>query len=106
MKLRVLSHKLQRLHQNASWREVARKYDITPALAWRIANQEYEPKSPLIRRKLGLPAQALADTCPTCGKVHVTTRCPDQRKPKVIRLWEYTFGELRYKLDKREPLDG
>ncbi len=38
-----------------SWRKVAEQFDISPAMAWRIVKQDYEPKDTEIRRKLGLP---------------------------------------------------
>lgn len=50
--------------EGLKWREIADRYAITPGMAWRIANQGYEPKSKAIRAKLGLgrrKKQALAD---------------------------------------------
>jgi len=38
-----------------SWRAVGLELEISGAMAWRVANQGYEPKDPEIRAKLGLP---------------------------------------------------
>jgi len=39
------------------WELVAKRYDVSRAVVWRIARKGYEPtsKSPETRRKLGLP---------------------------------------------------
>ena len=41
-----------------SWAQVARKYQVTKPLAWRIANKGYEPKKFAIRKILELPLVA------------------------------------------------
>ena len=38
-----------------SWVEVSKELKVSPAMAWRVANQGYEPKDPEIRKKLGFP---------------------------------------------------
>lgn len=38
-----------------SWIKVANELDVSPAMAWRVAKQGYEPKDPEIRKKLGFP---------------------------------------------------
>ena len=38
-----------------SWLAVGRKYDVSSAMAWRVANEGYEPKDDEIRAKLGFP---------------------------------------------------
>jgi len=38
-----------------SWIAIGRKYNVSPAMAWRIANEGYEPKDDVIRDKLGFP---------------------------------------------------
>jgi len=44
----------------------------------RIANSDYEPKKPNIRRALGLPEYINVSACPDCGGVHLSRRrCPD-----------------------------
>ncbi len=39
-----------------------------------------EPKSSRIRAKLHMVSLALAETCPHCGGVHTTKRCPNRKK--------------------------
>ena len=38
-----------------SWPKVGAKLGVSPAMAWRVAKQGYEPKDPEIRKKLGFP---------------------------------------------------
>ena len=63
----LLCNSYRKLH---SWRAVARAHNITnehgeinPALAERIAMQDYEPVKMSTRRRLGLP-----QVCPTCTR--------------------------------------
>jgi hypothetical protein len=39
-----------------------------------------EPKTPRLRANLHLVSRALAETCPKCGQVHTTKRCPNGKK--------------------------
>ena len=71
-----------------SWTQIGRescKEGISGAMAWRIANDGYEPKRADIRKKLGLPLLSPAPMCPTHGVVHLTKRCPSDkpRKPRA-----------------------
>ena len=38
-----------------SWTEVGKELKVSPAMAWRVANQGYEPRDPEIRKRLGFP---------------------------------------------------
>ena len=53
-----LAKTLNKLYDElGTWELVARRYDVSRAVVWRIARKGYEPtsKSPETRRKLGLP---------------------------------------------------
>jgi len=63
--------------QTGNWRLVAKEFGISKAMAWRIANTDYDPKDAHIRARLGLPAMRPAPVCPRCGRVHVRRSCPD-----------------------------
>ncbi len=44
------------LHKElGSWRKVGAEIGVTGAMAYRVAKEGYQPKSPEIRAKLGLP---------------------------------------------------
>ena len=58
-----------------NWRRVAARFDINPGLAYKIGVQGYDPKTPHLRVKLGLPALAPAPVCRDCGDVHITGFC-------------------------------
>ena len=73
--IRHLSHVMTKAHCRASWRQIGASYGITGGMAFRIATQGYEPKSPIIRARLGLPAMVPVSACPKCGGVHVKLRC-------------------------------
>ena len=38
-----------------SWRAVGLELDVSSGMAWRVANEGYEPVDPEIRKKLGFP---------------------------------------------------
>jgi len=38
-----------------TWREIGAVYGVSGAMAFRVATQDYEPKDPQIRKRLGLP---------------------------------------------------
>lgn len=50
-----LKNDYERLEKSGGWRAVGALYDVSGALAYRIANQSYEPRDPAIRLRLGLP---------------------------------------------------
>ena len=52
----ALSARLKRQYRElGSWREVGLANGVSGAMAWRIANRDYETKDPEIRKVLGLP---------------------------------------------------
>lgn len=82
---------------------MGREFDIDGAMAFRIARQDYEPKDPKIRVKLGLPAIVQVAACPVCGEVHVKKSCPRSavsRQPK--RIAEWSTRRLLWALENRE----
>lgn len=48
------------------WREVGRNHGVTGAMAYRIANSDYEPKDPRARKSLGLVTMETITTGPGC----------------------------------------
>lgn len=86
-----------------SWRAVGRLWGLSSGLAYRMAIQGYEPKNPELRRKLGLPVYRLAPACPDCGIVHVSDRCPKNRKAPAS-LFDMPVKVLRLQLEHREEL--
>ena len=78
-----------------TWQKVGDKYGISRGMAYRIAVNKYEPKTPEIRKKLGLPvavsvipvsgeippgSQSLgASYCIRCGKPYIPNH-PRRRK--------------------------
>lgn len=65
---------------DASYREIATLFGISKAMAWRIANQNYEPKDPEIRRKLGFPTMVITYQGPD-GKF-VKYDLPERKGPR------------------------
>lgn len=57
------------------WRQVAGFFPGVPAGTLCAISKGRDPKSPAIRRALGLPAYQAAEVCPVHGVVH-TGRCP------------------------------
>jgi uncharacterized protein (UPF0264 family) len=53
--LSALIEHLENERLEKSWTALAKEYGLYPAIMWRIVNEEYEPKRPDIRKKLGLP---------------------------------------------------
>ena len=84
IELGTLARKLKNEHCSASWRHIGKKHNVSPAMAFRIATQGYNPKSPVIRRKLGLPSMIPAPACPRCGIVHVKKRCDAGQFPRRV----------------------
>jgi len=82
-----IRRELEKAHQGLpSWPKVSAKYGITPAMAWRIVNEDgYEPKRADIRVKLDLPALAEVPVCRKCGHAHVTKRCTAHRNSRPKR---------------------
>lgn len=86
-----------------AWRKVGRQFGITPAMAWRIVNQGYDPKTPEIRHRLGLPALIPTPPCGKCGAVHVSKRCT--AKPREYRdLFAMPPEELLRRLNERSEV--
>ena len=54
--LEILKESLQKRNtEGESWAGMGREYDVNPAVLWRIANENYNPKKAELRAKLGLP---------------------------------------------------
>lgn len=77
-----LSHAMQKAHCRASWRQIGAQYGITGGMAYRIAVHGYDPKSPVIRARLGLPSMVEVSACSKCGGVHIKARCDAGRLPR------------------------
>jgi hypothetical protein len=73
----------RRLKNHGGWRAVGKEFNVTGGMAFRIVEQGYEPKDPVIRARLGLPAFVEVPACPICGQVHVKKSCPNLRKRKI-----------------------
>lgn len=74
-----------------NWAQVGEVWRITGGTAHRIAVQNYEPKVPELRAKLGLSSMELAATCAVCGEVHITRSCTKGRKVHSEK-WERIPG--------------
>ena len=96
-------HDIQELYKKlGSWRSVGLRFGISPAMAWRIAKQGYEPKDPEVRKSLNLKLFFTAAACGACGKVHTTLRCVDGRRKKRYRsLYSWPVEELRQAIENR-----
>ena len=87
-----------------NWRNVADTFHISPAMAWRIVNQDVEPKKIHIRKALGLSCLALAPVCAQCGEVHTTKRCIKSAKHRKIKsLFDMKPKELKWAIENRVP---
>jgi len=53
---------IKRKEDGKSWASMAREYDVNPAVLWRIANEDYNPKKPETREKLDLPEITMQET--------------------------------------------
>ncbi|MBN1535213.1 MAG: hypothetical protein JW908_00670 [Anaerolineales bacterium] len=80
---RKLKRAYRKLKKHGGWRAVGDEFGISGAMAFRIAERDYEPKNPTIRSKLGLPAYTEVPVCPVCGEVHIKKSCPKLREKKV-----------------------
>ena len=56
MKIGNVRRKIREAYRReGNWEKVSRRFGVSKAMAWRIANEPgYEPKDPTIRKKLGL----------------------------------------------------
>ena len=45
---------IKRNDEGKSWAAMGREYDVNPAVLWRIAKEDYNPKKTELRAKLGL----------------------------------------------------
>lgn len=84
---------------------MGKAFDITGAMAYRIVEQDYEPKDAVIRARLGLPAFVEVPACPVCGQVHIKKSCPistNIRQPKPIAEW--SVRRLKWALENREEI--
>lgn len=54
-RLGVIRREMLKLRQEGlKWQQIADRYGVTVGMAWRVANEGYDPRSKLIREKLGL----------------------------------------------------
>lgn len=84
----TLKSKISRLYRKlGTWEDVGNELGITGGMAYRIANDEYEPHDAHIRERLGLPVLALTPVCAKCGQVHTTKRCTANDKPAQGKKW-------------------
>jgi len=102
--IKALRREIKKAYQKVNnWRKVAYMFGISPAMAWRISEQNYEPKDAKIRLLLGLSAMGEAPVCPYCGEVHVARGCPVRRKKRKVRsLFDVPVVELRRMIEERE----
>lgn len=94
--------------ERRTWRSVAAEFGISPAMAWRIVMQGYEPHEAHIRFLLKLPALLPAPVCLKCGAVHVTKRCTANQNTRyhhdLFSLSASTLADLMIRLyDYKEP---
>jgi hypothetical protein len=95
-----LQQKLLKAHfSGKTWAEIGADYGCSGGLIHRIVYQDYEPKEPHIRFRMGLSSMLPAPVCPRCGIVHVTKRCPVRRVPLIN--WRYLFGMSCEELEQR-----
>jgi hypothetical protein len=98
-----VKHGVQCLYrQKHSLRAVAREFGnpITHSDIQRIL-QGKEPRDPRKRKALNLSSLVPAPACPHCGIVHISKRCPSQRK-QSRDLFSMSVAELRWRLEHRE----
>lgn len=76
--------RFQHEQERKSWRKIAEteKFQGIPAATLCAISKGREPKDPVHRLILGLPAMELAPVCLKCGQVHVTKRCTN-RAPRA-----------------------
>ena len=92
-----------------SWHYVARKEGLSVGTIIRIVKDGYEPKSPTIRRALGLPIYVRVLACAMCGQMHLNPSkiCPTRnRVNRQIRMpiAELPARVLAWKLRNREEM--
>jgi len=97
---RDLRSAYKRLKKRGGWRSVGREFGITGGMAFRIAMRRYEPRDPVIRTRLGLPAYVEVPVCPKCGVVHVKKGCSQANK-NHRKIWDMSIDELRWALENR-----
>lgn len=58
---------IERKGNGESWAGMARKYNVNPAVLWRIANENYNPKKEEVRAKLRLSEIYFREVCRDAG---------------------------------------
>ena len=102
MNIDTLRRKIKKAYQKRhNWRDTGAEFGVTGGMVYRIAMSDYEPKRAHIRAALGLPVYIPAPACPHCGIVHISKRCPSQRK-QPRDLFSMSVAELRWRLEHRE----
>ena len=100
-----LKDDLVHIHATKSLRAIAEelsnlKVKITHRTVQRILNGD-EPMRADIREQLGLPKLNLAPACLTCGIVHISRRCPKQRK-QITRWRDLPTDQLKWAIENRK----
>jgi len=102
---RNLKKAYRRLKKHGGWRAVGKAFGISGGMAFRIAEQDYEPRDPSIRARLRLPSLVEVPACPVCGQVHIKKGCPQSnanRQTKSIADW--SIDRLKWALENREEM--
>ena len=86
----TVRQELAKKRPKSTWRRIGAEYGITGAMAYRIVNNNYEPRTTPIRAALGLPPMLPAPACAKCGRVHTTARCTEGKQPR--RRWVRCAG--------------
>lgn len=97
---RTLKNEYSELSDSGGWRAVGSRHGISGGMAYRIVVDGYNPRSPTVRAKLGLPSIVPTPACPNCGQVHVAKRCPHLRRDKRD-LWSMSKTEILKALGDR-----
>jgi hypothetical protein len=84
-----------------SWNKIQESIapDVSKIVFWKIANKSYEPKSPLLRYKLGLPRMKEVEVCEEHGVVHEYDCGSQVVKPKPKRAHRPRPPRIAIRLD-------
>ena len=95
MNIHKLSKLLRQSHKKTgSWNVTGKAFHMTGGMAYKIANQGYDPANPILRNALGLGARL----CPKCKrKITVPNR-------SAKRIFDMSPKELLWRLEHRETI--